>query len=457
MKFWPAAAPEAVDRSERNLRRPRIRRFPGQILGLLALFPGIALLGLLWPLWGALSLAVLGLGTGGVVLWLLRFRPVLARPDPQALSEKEHLQQKTRSLEILYDIAATINSAHDLDDLLTRTLRKLMGVLGARAATIRLLDEQGQMRLFKTLQVEGDDLDLANLPQLGGGLAAIIARPSDEVEYGGMVGVPLHYKHKNLGVFNLYTETPELVERQDLQSLLISVGKHLGGAIVRMRLEAEARKLGIMHERNRIASELHDSLAQTQASLRFRVRMLDASLQAGGGAQAMHDLEQIEAALDQAHTELRTLIAHFRSPLETEAVAGEHFDLAGAIEQMTRSFREATGILTVFHQQGDCTMLPPTVGGEVLRIVQEALANIRKHSQAQTVRVMLIAVQEPHPWRLLVEDDGIGIGDVPTQAGPGEHLGLSIMRERAQRINAELRVESEPGEGTRIELLFAGS
>jgi two-component system nitrate/nitrite sensor histidine kinase NarX len=85
--------------------------------------------------------------------------------------------------------------------------------------------------------------------------------------------------------------------------------------------------------------------------------------------------------------------------------------------------------------------------------VQEALANIRKHAEAHTVRVLIGCVGSGG-YRLLVEDDGRGFEDSVRAGQPGEHIGLSIMEERARRLGGELRIESEPGEGTRVELTY---
>jgi two-component system nitrate/nitrite sensor histidine kinase NarX len=91
---------------------------------------------------------------------------------------------------------------------------------------------------------------------------------------------------------------------------------------------------------------------------------------------------------------------------------------------------------------------------QLVRIVQESLTNVRKHAQAQTVRVLLTREQNGE-YVLLVEDDGRGF-TAPRQAAgrPGEHIGLSILEERARRIGARLEIESEPGEGTRVEVTF---
>ena len=89
----------------------------------------------------------------------------------------------------------------------------------------------------------------------------------------------------------------------------------------------------------------------------------------------------------------------------------------------------------------------------MLRVAQECLANIRKHAQAHTVRVMF-SCHGSATYSLLIEDDGVGFDDPARQGGPGEHLGLSIMEERARRLGGNLRIESEVGEGTRVELSY---
>ena len=97
--------------------------------------------------------------------------------------------------------------------------------------------------------------------------------------------------------------------------------------------------------------------------------------------------------------------------------------------------------------------LTPSEEMQMLRVAQECLANIRKHAQAHTVRVMLSCTMGG-TYCLLVEDDGIGFEDADKRGRPGEHIGLSIMEERARRLGGNLRIESEVGEGTRVELTY---
>lgn len=218
-------------------------------------------------------------------------------------------------------------------------------------------------------------------------------------------------------------------------------------AIDKARSEDEANRLSLMEERNRLAHELHDSLAQTLASLRFQVRVLDETLRGGQEPDVWHELEKIENNIDEAYSELRELITHFRAPIDKRG-------LIPAVEHLIERFQYQTDITIFLQKEWNVLHLPASIEVQALRIIQESLNNIRKHSQAHTVRVILRSDTQGD-CRVLIEDDGIGIQNVPNEEDTlGDHLGLSIMHERAKRIGGTVKIESEPNEGTRILLQF---
>jgi two-component system nitrate/nitrite sensor histidine kinase NarX len=384
--------------------------------------------------------------------------------DQEVWRHTENLAQKTRSLQVLYDVAASVNLFNDLDDLLTRFLHTLIDVVKAKAAAVRLLDKDGHMRLVASVGLSEQDLAgmaLASAdPAAPAGpgpreeVSEAFALPDRDAPPTGPRGlhalaVPLRYHGKTLGVYDLFVDLPGLVEREDLRDLLTSIGRHLGMAIEKVRVDSQAQRLSIMQERNLLAHELHDSLAQTLASLRFQVRMLDDTLGLGDLAQARGELDRIRDGLEEANAELRGLLAHFRAPIDRRG-------LLPALEDLVARFRRETGIVTFFQKECAHTDLPATQEMQVVRIVQEALANIRKHSQAHAVRILLRCDDEGH-YHVMVEDDGVGIAEDVAHGGPGEHIGLAILQERARRIGGEVTVESEPAEGTRVELNFTGA
>jgi len=386
--------------------------------------------------------------------------------DEQVSKQTERIAQKNRSLEILYDVAASINISRDLDDLLVRFLRIMNDVVQAKAATLRLVTEDDQMRLISSVGLSDDVVEQERLVSTQRCLCGkaftdgeLLSQDNvrdcsllaghdffedDDIE---MIAVPLQYRNQTLGVYNLFVEKPGLVNREDIKELLVSIGRHMGMAIEKSRLDAETNQTSIIQERNLLSSELHDSLAQTLASLKYQVANLDDSITGGDEETAEKEIAQIENTLNEAYTELRELIAHFRAPFDERG-------LVASIDKAINRFREETGMLAFFQNEWQQTSLPSTMEMQVLRIVQESLNNIRKHSKAHAVRVLLRNEgNEQH--LLMIEDDGIGIGTPTFDGKPGEHVGLSIMKERAQRIGGELKIESESGEGTQIILTFS--
>jgi two-component system nitrate/nitrite sensor histidine kinase NarX len=390
--------------------------------------------------------------------------------DARVARQTSRLAQKTASLKILYDVAAGITEADSLEDMLLRFLRVLKEMVNGRAATVRLLMPDGQPRLIGSIGLDNDliaagsgpspvELCLCGTMLVPGEIlcdhdARYCSRlygrrmfGSDEIE---VVTVALKHHDELFGAYSIFVDRPGVSVREDILELLRTIGQHIGVAIAKHRSDAEARRLSIIEERSTLAHELHDSLAQTLASLRLKVRMLEDAL--SGAAlpeEARGDLNRIRNSIDEAHGELRELLTSFRAPLDQRG-------LVAALEDLAQRFGRETEIPTFF--QNRCRHLDLSAAEElhVLRIAQEALNNARKHADARTVRILL--TREPDGRAaLLVEDDGVGFAEPPAQAPPGEHLGLSILEERARRIGAELTIESEPGEGTRVELCFGGA
>lgn len=366
------------------------------------------------------------------------------------------------SLRILYDVVASINTSHSLDDLLTRFMYTLKRITRAQGAAIwvdhhqqhhpelgassgidddLLLPDRHEFRrcLYERAATEGKiwiEHELGKCERIAG-------RRLFEKDGIGLVSVPMRYRGRVTGVINLFLDDAMLERVESIKPLLTSVAHHLSIAIERYYSDEESRAHLLREERIRIAHELHDSLAQTMASLRFQVRVLDETLHQGDESTTWQQLERIENTLDEANTELRGLIANFRAPAYQRG-------LVEAIEQMVSQFRSETRIRTYIQKDCGPSAFPRDTETQILRIIQEALWNIRKHSQAKTVRILLRGANSDY-CHILIEDDGIGINR-QVYGAAGEHVGLTIMRERANKIGGDLRIESEPGEGTRVTL-----
>ncbi len=386
--------------------------------------------------------------------------------DSRVARHTTRMAQKTASLKILYDVAATVNKVEDLDELLVRFLRVLKEMVNGLAISARVVQLGGRMRLVGAIGLDDRLQREAELLPLEICQCGMPLSPGDICcEHGGrwcreqlgrkmftpeeveLISVPLEYHGDVLGQYDIYVERPGVSDREDILELLETVGSHLGVAVAKQLSDENARRLSIYEERNALAHELHDSLAQTLASLRFQVRMMEDSLQQQDMACQVvaDDLERIRNGVDEAHTELRELLNSFRASIDGR-------DLSAALEKLVQRFSSETGIATYYQQECLQMKLSSTEEMQMLRIVQEALANIRKHANAHTVRVLLTC--RAGFYTLLVEDDGVGFEGAAREGHPGEHIGLSIMEERARRLGGELRIESEVGEGTRVELLY---
>lgn len=381
--------------------------------------------------------------------------------EQQLISYTEYTEQKNQSLKILYDVASTINSSLNLSELLEQFLTTMVSSIGATAGTVRLLNAENKMEL-----VASKGLD-KNLPLCGkevpyDGCACSLKQKFDgfiyqeNLEYCdktkdgrshqkslGLIVVPLQYQGQTLGIFNLFIEHANYQENEDYRGLFTSIGKHLGMAIAKSRLDDESNQLSIIQERNRLSFELHDSLAQTLTSIRFQIRVLDEMLQQQGDCDSWQHLERIENTVEEANTELRSLIAHFQAPISSQPIID-------AIKDLVKRFRSESNIPIFFqHTIEKPIQFSDRVHLEVMRIVQESLNNLRKHSEANVARVMVRPLEESRV-QILIEDDGVGIKATARDILPGEQIGLKSMRERAARIKASYTLDSDPGEGTRI-------
>jgi two-component system nitrate/nitrite sensor histidine kinase NarX len=427
-------------------------------------------LGLVAMLWRRRTPTARGIGAPGEVLGSQNLFANRTADHDQIV----RLARKTQSLDVLYETAMSLSQPGGLEQLLDSFLDTFIELVDARAASVRLVTEDGHTRLIASrgldpAVVESDRLMETGRCQCGwcsveGGIriqrgtgecSRLIGRPMLAQDCLEFVVVPVQYQDRILGVYNLFLDRPLAAMGEDMHDLLISVGRHLGLAIEKARLDNDARRLAIMEERTMIGNELHDSLAQALIGMRLQIKMLGESLFRKDMGAAQYEVRGLRQAMEQAHTNLRDLLANFRLKIDDRG-------LAPAIADMVERFRQETGIAVFFQNECQTFKLSPAQEIQVFYIIKEALTNIRKHSKARNVRVMLN--NEDDLYTVLIEDDGLGMAehadDLPGElrfgrsAERGEHVGLAIMQERARRLPGEIVIESEPGEGTRIVLIF---
>ncbi len=205
----------------------------------------------------------------------------------------------------------------------------------------------------------------------------------------------------------------------------------------------QQRSLATLQEREHLARELHDELSQDLALINLQAQLVSSLLEAGKEDQAQAQLQILAKAAREAHVDVRGEI----SILSHSIIQEKGF--LGALKQSMVAFQHAYGIETelVVHESGQLIAFAPTVEVQLLRIVQEAFTNIRKHARARHARVTL--QKEPACIKLIIEDDGVGF-DPENLPSARQTFGLGIMSTRAEEVNGWMEIESAAGKGTRL-------
>jgi PAS domain S-box-containing protein len=226
----------------------------------------------------------------------------------------------------------------------------------------------------------------------------------------------------------------------------------------RQQIEAQKGRLAVLTERERIGRELHDDLGQVIGFVNVQSQAILAFLAQGNSERAQASLGKLVSVAQRAHEDVRQYINGFRSGDEPPP------DFLAALESHLEQLERHYGLKTEVSWPDDLldNPLTPDVGRQLLRIIQEALNNVRKHAGVSSAR-LLFAIH-PTELEVTIADDGPGLAHPQTagqtaghengngQAGvaqPG-HYGLQIMRERAEMVGGALEVRSAPGQGTQV-------
>ncbi len=242
-----------------------------------------------------------------------------------------------------------------------------------------------------------------------------------------------------LGVFTLFFDTPKSSSGKTAR-LTAVFAEILNSLIEYVKLNREAKRAELLQERQTIASEIHDSLAQTLNFARMSTRLRDAAVRNKNDLMIKKYSDELDNALEISQKAVRALITDFRSEMDP---AG----LLKALQTLATEFRAKQDIVLESSINVADLDLPLEYEIQVYNIVREALSNIAKHSNASHAR--LVVDYQCGYFVFSVEDNGVG-----TFAPVEGHYGITIMRERAQNIGGDIRVESNEGLGTCVQLYF---
>jgi signal transduction histidine kinase len=259
----------------------------------------------------------------------------------------------------------------------------------------------------------------------------------------------------NLGLQNEWHARAYLFDVRDRSGLeqrlhfLEELAEHVTPALTNVFLLRRLRARAGAAERAKVARELHDGAIQALFGIEMKIEAIRRETHAAPAAIDV-ELGEIQDLLRREVLSLRELMQALR-PIELDSTEQLPDVLAGLVER----FRRDTGVSARFIAAGGRIPMPPARALELVRIVQEALANVRKHSQARNVLVRLTG--DGGTCSLVIEDDGRGFdfeGRFSARELDERRLGPAIIKERARIAGAELAVDSTPGAGARVELIF---
>jgi len=370
--------------------------------------------------------------------------------------------------DLFVEITAGLADGDDLEAQLERFLVPVMRLAGAQAGAVRALNDDGtRMRLVGSLGLPPEvmqaersvDRDCGACGQAAeqgtlvwaGDLKPCTQRSHGEDYFGRrcrrVLAVPLRHREQVLGVYNLFFDS-EAQPGPDIAAVLRSVGELLGLALHNARLEREHLRAVVLHERQMVANEVHDAVAQTLVFMKMRLPLLHDAILQHDDARSLKYHADLRQAVTDAHASLREILTHFRTRMDPKG-------LLHALQAVQAGYRDRTGIELVLDNRDADLKLSVEQEVQVFHIVQEALANVARHSRARQARVLI--EQTADQIDITVDDDGAGLpvvaGALAGRDAAGEsHFGLEIMQERARRLGGLLIVQPRPDGGTRVQL-----
>ncbi|MBN2240837.1 MAG: sensor histidine kinase [Dehalococcoidales bacterium] len=210
---------------------------------------------------------------------------------------------------------------------------------------------------------------------------------------------------------------------------------------IRRRIEQEA----IIEERRRIAREIHDGVAQSIGYLNTKTKLISKSVAEKDNTEIINELNELQEVIQETYTDIRESIDQL-------SVEIRNIPLIAALENYIEDFRGSNNLKVIFDHPKLFPRLSPVAELQLLRITQESLTNVRRHSGATGVEIILETDNDTVD--MLIKDNGCGFSlNEIEDSIPGYH-GLDIIRERAENIGGEVHISTEPGEGTALMIVM---
>ncbi|MBS3908359.1 MAG: GAF domain-containing sensor histidine kinase [Actinobacteria bacterium] len=367
------------------------------------------------------------------------------------------LEANIDTLSSIYDVASRISSKFFLDDILESVVDQAKRIIKGEKTVLHLIDIDENKRassrhLAAVRGSRGEHpeswwrLQIADIADdvMAGGNERLIARAPEGAGHAGswLLCVPVKVKDRSVGLLSAMNSYDKGFTENDIEALKILAG-FAAVAIENARLVNRAQLLLVADERNRIAKEMHDGLAQSLFSLVLNLQVCRKKID-DDPQSVKEKMGEMQAVASQGMAELRRYIYDLR-PKNLEDMG-----LIGAIVFHLEEINKLNGSAGRLRTYGKRRSLPPRAESAIYRVVQEATNNIAKHAKVDNFMVSLKYMEDR--VELLVRDKGRGF-DVDSALAAAEKrktFGLMSMRERIVEQGGELRIASGPDGGTAI-------
>jgi len=375
-------------------------------------------------------------------------------------SQTRRLEAKNKRLDILFKLTTDVSRESSRRTVLD-TVCRYLAQWYPDAVVSAYLVEDGMTRCIAVRRTKGSAIDPLSADTAtenadeNGALAG--AKPWPEIAhkltYDTVTDRKLKYRIRIPFFDNKVVEGQIVVETNNEQSsetsdthrVLATISEQLNLFVEKRSAIERSRIAQMIRDRSDLSAELHDSLAQTLAALRYQVTLLGESMQEQSSPELYAEVLRVQGSVSEANQEVRSVISEFRQPLTRRR-------FADSIRTGVEAFGERSGLPVFFQTNDPQISFTPREESQLQRIIGEALTNAQKYAQCSMVRVYLRS-ESSGVRRILIEDDGIGFAldsGISKTDSEGRHIGLTIMQDRASSIGARLFLESEPGEGTRV-------
>ncbi len=373
---------------------------------------------------------------------------------------QEQLKRQNRELLALHEATLDVTADLSLDTVLKKVVEQARNLVGAKYGALSVIDRDNRIVSFITAGITAEEREKIGPPPVGHGLLGVVLRegqhlrlqditrhpqkhgfPPHHPPMHSLLAVPIPCKGPFLGNLYLTEKLDAGAFTQDDENTLERFALQAALAIDNAHLHEQVADLAVTQERLRIAHEMHDGLAQVLGYVNTKVQAAEMYLKREKVEEAGGQLRELATAAREAYSDVRESIVGLRT------LPGPHRAIEEVLREYLERWQDMSGIATSLTI--DTVPLRVSQELQLVRIVQEALTNVRKHAKASHARVDI----RRHARNLVVtvSDDGVGFSEHGVRTGGGvPKFGLSTMRERAESIGGTLHIESAAGHGTTV-------